>query len=69
MENPDDLTPENIDAFMKKAAEDAEKDAMTETWQQFKGIHEAMIYGGFSEAQANTLLVELMWKFMKEASE
>ena len=62
----DDLTPDNLEAFMKKAAEEATDEVLKETWAQFKQIHNAMVLGGFTEAQANTLLVELMWKFMQE---
>lgn len=68
MADNDDLTPENIDEFMKKAAAEAAQEGLKEIWTQFKEIYDAMLLGGFSETQANTILVELMWKFMIEGS-
>jgi hypothetical protein len=67
-DNSDDLTPENLDEFMKAAGEKAAEETLKETWTQFNNIHKAMLFGGFTEAQANSLLVELMWKFMQEGS-
>ena len=64
----DDLTPDNLDEFMKQAAADADAEALKETWAQFNSIHKAMILGGFTTTQANSLLVELMWKFMQEGT-
>lgn len=67
-ENSDDLTPEQIEAFMKHAAEEVPHNAMNELWMQFNEIHVGLIAGGFTEAQANGIIVDLMWKFMVEGS-
>lgn len=64
----DDLTPENIDEFMKKAAADADAEALKETWAQFNSIYKAMLLGGFSPEQANAILIELMWKLIQEGN-
>jgi len=65
-DNDENLTPENLDAFLKKAQQEVNEEALNLLWTEFKSIHKGMLAGGFTEEQANDLLVGMIWKFMKE---
>ncbi len=65
-DNDENLTPENLDAFLKKAQQEVNDEALALLWQEFNSIHKGMLAGGFTEQQANTLIVDMIWKFMRE---
>lgn len=67
-EGSDDLTPEQIEEFMKHAAAEVPHNSMNELWMQFNEIYLGLVEGGFTEAQASSIIVDLMWKFMVEGS-
>lgn len=64
-----DETPENDgneqDLFANLAA-DMDQAAQQESWVMLNEVYRGLLAGGFNQAEALTLLTNLMWKMMLE---
>jgi len=67
-----DETPENDkneqDLFQALSA-DLDANAQQESWVMLNEVYKGLQAGGFSQAEALTLLTNLMWKMMLEGGQ
>jgi hypothetical protein len=64
-----DETPENENNeqdLFKSLAGDMAADAQQESWIMLNEVYRGLLAGGFNQAEALTLLTNLMWKMMLE---
>lgn len=63
-EENSELSPE----AMEELTAHLNKAAMVELFQQYHEMYVNFKAGGFTEAEARALVVEILWKFMQEGS-
>lgn len=64
-----DETPENNDDLFKALSADLDANAQQESWVMLNEVYKGLQAGGFSQAEALTLLTNLMWKMMLEGGQ
>jgi hypothetical protein len=64
-----DETPENNDDLFKALGAEMDASAQQESWIMLNEVYRGLIAGGFSQAEAMTLLTNLMWKMMLEGGQ
>jgi hypothetical protein len=64
-----DETPENNDELFKALSADLDASAQQESWVMLNEVYKGLQAGGFSQAEALTLLTNLMWKMMLEGGQ
>lgn len=65
-----DETPENNEQDLFKAlGADMDASAQQESWIMLNEVYKGLVAGGFSRAEAMTLLTNLMWKMMLEGGQ
>jgi hypothetical protein len=64
-----DETPENNDELFQALSADLDANAQQESWVMLNEVYKGLQAGGFSQAEALTLLTNLMWKMMLEGGQ
>ena len=64
-----DETPENNDDLFKALSADLDANAQQESWVMLNEVYKGLQAGGVSQAEALTLLTNLMWKMLLEGGE
>jgi hypothetical protein len=64
-----DETPENNEDLFKALSAEMGDSAQQESWVMLNEVYRGLVAGGFSKAEAMTLLTNLMWKMMLEGGQ